>query len=97
MAHTARRCPTCRKPGPASDFWCPRCNPRPRLGDPSRPSFQCPSCGLWHQVHFGGHLVAVRCTCKLDEHGRGVLVWEARPRHDVADREPRRARTLWGL
>jgi len=94
MAHTARRCPTCRKPGPASELWCDRCNPRPTLGDPSRPHFQCPACGRWHQVDFGGHVVAVRCACTLDERGRGVLVWEARPRHDDS---PRRARTLWGL
>ena len=94
MATTARRCPKCRKPGPASELWCGRCNPRPRLGDPTRPHFQCPTCGLWHQVHFGGHVVAVRCCCTLDEYGRGVLVWETAPRHDGS---PRRARTVWWL
>lgn len=89
-----RRCPGCRKPGPLSEAWCPRCNPRPALSDPARPHFQCPACGLWHEVHFGGKCVAVRCCCTVDEHGRGVLVWEAAPRHDNS---PRSARTLWGL
>ena len=78
MTSTIRRCPTCRRPGPDTELWCPACNPRPHPGNPAHPNFQCPTCGRWHQVDFGSQIASVHCLCIDDPHG--VLVWQTSPR-----------------
>lgn len=46
------------------------CNPRPALTNPNRPHMQCPDCGAWHQVNYGGQVVRLVCHC-------GAEVWRA--------------------
>ena len=54
---------------------------RPAKSDIRNLMVACPNCRYWHEIPTSGATHAVRCTCAVDRHGRGVTVWEARPDH----------------